>query len=101
MAREGGNERSSFPLFLVAWLVSKLHETMYNIQNFGLVVLLFTFNYENKRARNNVLDSAKLEGRLEGEEKNDFLSNTTDLLKGYILILPMQYILLCQVTSTS
>ena len=74
---------------------------MYNIQNFGLVVLLFTFNYENKRARNNVLDSAKLEGRLEGEEKNDFLSNTTDVLKGYILILPMQYILLCQVTSTS
>lgn len=69
MAREGGNERSSFPLFLVAWLVSKLHETMYNIQNFGLVVLLFTFNYENKRARNDILDSAKLEGRLEGEEK--------------------------------
>ena len=101
MAREGGNERSSFLLFLVARLVSELHETMYNIQNFGLVVLLFTFNYENKRARNNVLDSAKLEGRLEGEEKNDFLSNTTDLLKGYILILPMQYILLCQVTSTS
>jgi hypothetical protein len=46
-----------------------LHETMYNIQNFGLVVLLFTFNYENKRARNDILDSAKLEGRLEGEEK--------------------------------
>lgn len=72
MAREGGNERSSFPLFLVAWLVSKLHETMYNIQNFGLVVLLFTFNYENKRARNDILDSAKLEGRLEGEEKEWF-----------------------------
>ena len=35
----------------------------------GLVVLLFTFNYENKRARNDILDSAKLEGRLEGEEK--------------------------------
>ena len=66
MAREGGNERSSFPLFLVARLVSELHETMYN---FGLVVLLFTFNYENKRARNDILDSAKLEGRLEGEEK--------------------------------
>ena len=44
MAREGGNERSSFLLFLVARLVSELHETMYNIQNFGLVVLLFTFN---------------------------------------------------------
>ena len=69
MAREGGNERSSFPLFLVARLVSELHETMYNIQNFGLIVLLFTFNYENKRARNDILDSAKLEGRLEGEEK--------------------------------
>jgi|GEM_PF-225153 len=97
MAREGGNERSSFLLFLVARLVSELHETMYNIQNFGLVVLLFTFNYENKRARNDILDSAKLEGRLEG----DFLSSTTDLLKGYILILPTQYILLCQVTNTS
>lgn len=33
MAREGGNERSSFLLFLVARLVSELHETMYNIQN--------------------------------------------------------------------
>ena len=69
MAREGGNERSSLPLFLVARLVSELHETMYNIQNFRLVVLLFTFNYENKRARNDILDSAKLEGRSEGEEK--------------------------------
>lgn len=44
MAREGGNERSSFSLFLVARLVSKLHETMYNIQNFGLAVLLFFRN---------------------------------------------------------
>ena len=63
------SDHPSLSFWIRARLVSELHETMYNIQNFGLVVLLFTFNYENKRARNDILDSAKLEGRLEGEEK--------------------------------